>query len=249
MTKKIKILIVSIISIMMICSMFYFLMNSQYMTIKQIEINIDEGDIPPTIISYLQSYKNKNIFKVDCTSIEKKLESNAFIAEARAKVSMSKKLVVNLNKTEVNAIIKTSVNNEVALICNNEIYKIEDEDRSIINNHLLTIEMTEQVFYSLLENNDIEKFDMLSNNIGLLNQYSYLISRVKYDNNVNNSFGFFELELNNTNMVIRFRDKVNALDIKGAIDFAQTLSINREKVTILDVYHGAIVQRNRPLGG
>lgn len=249
LTKKIKIIITSSIFCLSMFIIFISLFNSQYLNIKNIEVEIGEGNVPPTIINYLKKYNNENIFRINCTDIKNDIEKNPFIESAKVKITVSKKMRINLKKTEVNAIIKVIDNETYALLRDKGIFLIDKDDNSIIDNHLIAIEMESSLLNSLLINENLGKFNILVQNLQLLNDSSYLISSVKYDNNVNNSFGFFRLELENTNTVIRVREDVNTQLLKKAIDLATEVGVNREQITVLDVYHGAIIERSSPFGG
>ncbi|NCD04970.1 MAG: FtsQ-type POTRA domain-containing protein [Spirochaetia bacterium] len=247
LTKSKKILLSSIIILMAISSIFFALFNSQYLNINSIEVTIDQGEIPPSLKIILNNYNDKNIFRINCEKIQKQIENNPFIASAKVKITLSKKLRISLKKTQVDAIIRIIGKDEYAILSNKGLYRINNNDNSIIDNQLIQIEMDENVLNSLLKESNLSRFNKFIDNLDLLNDSSYLISSVKYDNNVNNSFGFFRLEFKNTNTIIRVREEVNTQLLKTAIELALNGATNNKKV--LDVYHRAIIERNSSFGG
>ncbi len=249
MTKRNKVIIISLIVIMGIFSIFIILFNSSNLNLEKIEISIDEGDVPSTVVSYLEKYENRNIFKINLNEIISTIENNPFVDSAKAKITLSKNLRISLKKVQVNAIIYEIENKSYAILSDKGIFRVNNEDKSLIDNHLIIIEMKQNVLNALLKQKDFNKFNTLVDNLDLLNDFSYLISSVKYDNNVNNSFGFFKLELENTNTVIRVREQVDSHLLMKAIELAQKYDFNKESQTVLDVYHGAIIERDLPLGG
>ncbi|MGD1821193.1 MAG: hypothetical protein ACPKM0_00320 [Pleomorphochaeta sp.] len=249
MTKKFKMVIISSILFMFVFLLFFSMFNSEYLIIDDIIVTVDKGDIPPSIKTYLKKYQSRNIFKINCKLLDTKMEDNAFIYSAKSKISIGKKLIINLKKNEVNAIIKTIDNENYAILSNKNMYLVDDEDKSLLDSNLLLIEMDNNVFNSLLVNENLNKFEYFINNIDILYDYNYLISSVKYDNNIKNSFGFFELKLNNNNTIIRVREEVDFSLIKSAIKISQELISSSEKYTVLDVYDEAIIKRKLSLGG
>ncbi|MDC7242715.1 MAG: FtsQ-type POTRA domain-containing protein [Sphaerochaetaceae bacterium] len=249
MTKKNKVIMISLIIMMGIFSIFIILFNSSNLNLEKIEISIDEGEVPPSVISYAKKYENINIFKINLEEIRNTIEENPFVDSAKVKITLSKNLRISLKKVKVNAIIYEIENKSYAILSDEGIFSVDNEDKSLIDNHLVIIEMQQNVLNALLKQKDFNKFNNLVANLDILNDFSYLISRVKYDNNVNNSFGFFKLELENTNTVIRVREQVDSHLLIKAIEFAQKNDFNKESQTVLDVYHGAIIERNLPLGG
>ncbi len=249
LTKKNKITIVSIVVLMGISSIFIALFNSPYLNIKSIVVKVEDNHIPPTVVEYLNQYNNKNIFKINCEQIKKEVEKNPFIEKADVKITITKKLTISLIKTEVNAIMNNIEKNSYALLTKDGICIVDDKDKSLINTHLIVIEIKDDVLQALLKKSDLGKFNALVKNLELLNDSSYLISSVKYDNNINNSFGFFKLEFDNTNTEIRVREQVCEQLLLRAIEFAHTPNSNKEIKTVLDVYHEAIIERSMPLGG
>ncbi len=249
MNKKNKIIIISSIVFIFLTLFIYTMINSSYLTISSIEVICDEDEIPPSIVKYITSFDNMNIFRVNCDEIDDYIEKNAFIDSSKSKITIAKKLIITLKKVKVNAIIKSIDNNNYAIISGNRIFKVNENDYSLIDSNLLLIEMNNKVLNSLLNNNDLNKFKQFIKNMDTLNEYCYLISSVKYDNNVNNSFGFFKLKLNNDSTLIRIREEVDSLIIKKAINLSQEINVNTEDYIVLDVYHEAIVQRNVSLGG
>jgi hypothetical protein len=249
LTKKNKVIVTSLIIVMGILSIFIILFNSSNLNLEKIEISIDEGDVPSTVISYVKKYENNNIFKINLEEIKNTIEKNPFVDSANVKITLSKKLRISLKKVEVNAIIYEIENKSYAILSDEGIFRVNNEDKSLIDSHLVIIEMQQNVLNVLLKQKNFNKFNTLVDNLDLLNDFSYLISSVKYDNNVNNSFGFFKLELENTNTVIRVREQVDSHLLIKAIEFAQKNDFSNESQTVLDVYHGAIIERNLPLGG
>jgi hypothetical protein len=249
LSNKSKILLSSIIVLFAISSIFVALFNSQYLNIRVIEVSVDRGEVPPSVINYLKIYENENIFRINTNSLKQALENNPFIESAKIKITVSKKMTINLIKTKVNAIIKVIEKDAFALLSEEGLFLIEKEDLSIVDTQLIVIEMKQHLLNSLLINEYLGKFSILVGNLDLLNDSYYLISSVKYDNNVNNGFGFFKLELANTNTVIRVRQRVNTQLLEKAIDLAQEKRVNDQSITVLDVYHGAIIERSRPFGG
>lgn len=249
MNKKFKIIIISSLLLMFISAFFYTLFTSSYLNISEIVVNINEGEIPPSIEEYINSYNNKNMFKIDCKEIDKYIERNALIESSKTKITISKKIIINLKKREVNAIIETIDKKNYAILSDKKLYLIDKRDISILNNNILLIEMNNTVLNSLINNSEIIKFQQFINIIKLLDQYCYLISSVKYDNNVKNSFGFFNLKLNNNYTLIRIREEVDSCLVEKAIELSQEINLNLHDNMILDVYHEAIIERNMPLGG
>lgn len=247
MTKNNKILISSIIIIMAVLSIFFALFNSPYLNVNEIEVTIDKGEIPPSIKILLNNYNNKNIFRINCEKLQNQIETNSLISSAKVKITITKKLRINLKKTQVDAIINIIGKDEYAILSNKGLYRINKNDNSIIDNQLIQIDMEENVLNSLLKESNLSRFNKFIANLDLLNDSSYLISSVKYDNNVNNSFGFFRLKFKNTDTIIRVREEVNTQVLKTAIEFALNDVNNNNKV--LDVYHRAIIDRNSSFGG
>lgn len=249
LNKRNRTLILLSIVIVAIVLIFLLLYNSSYLNISQVIISCDEGETPPSVVKYLNKYNDMNILKINCGTIEDELELNPFIESAKATITISKKLRINLKKIKVNAIIHVIESNSYALLSEKGISKINEDDISLLDTHLITIEMLEDVLNALLKQDNLGKFNNFIEKLDLLNEFAYLISSVKYDNNVNNSFGFFELEIENTNTVIRVREQVSSQILLKAISFAQKGSLNKEEKTVLDVYHGAIIERYMPFGG
>lgn len=249
LNKKNKLIITSSILFIFLTLLFYSMFNSKYLTIVDIEVIVDQGEIPPSIYDYIKKYNHMNIFRINCKEIDSYIENNAFIDQSKSKITIGKKLIIDLKKIKVDAIIKSIDNNNYAIISDNEIFKVIEKDYSLIDSNLLLIEMNNKVLNSLLNNNNINKFKHFIENMDTLYEYCYLISSVKYDNNINNSFGFLELKLNNDTTLIRIRNEVDSLIIKKAIELSQELSANNKEDTVLDVYHEAIIKRNLSLGG
>eukprot|EP00831_Metopus_contortus_P026781 TRINITY_DN22697_c0_g1_i1.p1 TRINITY_DN22697_c0_g1~~TRINITY_DN22697_c0_g1_i1.p1 ORF type:complete len:279 (+),score=24.73 TRINITY_DN22697_c0_g1_i1:418-1254(+) len=242
LTKNKKILMSSIIIFIAIFSIFVALFNSQYLNIDTIEVTIDQGEIPPSLKQLLNNYNDKNIFRINCEKLQKQIENNPFIASAKVKITISKKLRINLKKTQVDAIIRIIGKDEYAILSNKGLYRINNNDNSIIDNQIIQIEMDENVLNSLLKESNLSRFNKFIDKLDLLNDSSYLISSVKYDNNVNNSFGFFRLEFKNTNRIIWFCEEVNTQLLKTPNELA--LNGAKKNTKVLDVYHRAIIQRN-----
>ncbi len=250
MTKALKYSLYFILSLIIILLLLYFLSNSESFEIKEVVVKIDKGEIPPSIINYSKEFNHKNIFKINTSIIDSYNKDNAFILDSKTKISISKKLIISLKKNEVDAIIRKIETEDYYLLSGEGVNSIENIDKSIIDNNLLLIEANENVIDSLAHVDKINKFQDFINYIDILYDYHYLISSVKYDNNVNNSFGFFELKLKNRdNILIRIRDKVDTTMIEKALKLSQSINSEEKNDKVLDVYHGAIVLRNMSFGG
>ena len=249
MIKKNKIIILSSLFAISITIIFTLLYNSAYLNISQVIISCDQGSVPPSIVKYLDKYNNMNILKINCETVRQDLELNPFIESAKVEITVSKKMRISLKKIKVNAIIHVIEGNSYALVSEKGIFKVDNEDIILLDTHFITIEMLESVLNALLKQKDLGKFNNLVEYLDILNESAYLISSVKYDNNVNNSFGFFELEIENSNTVIRVREQVGAQILLKAISFAQKVGLNKDTKTVLDIYHGAIIERYLPFGG
>ena len=250
MSKVLKYSLYIILSSLIIFLFLFFLSNSKSFEINEVIVKIDKGEIPPSIIKFSKEFKHKNILKINSSKIDCINETNAFILESKTKITISKKLIISLKKNEVDAIIKKIESDDYYLLRNESMKYIETIDKSIIDNNLLLIEVNDNVIESLVQNEELIKFHNFINYIDILYDYHYLISCVKYDNNVNNSFGFFELKLKNkNNILIRVRDKVDTTMIENALKLSQSINSDEKNNKVLDVYHGAIVLRNLSFGG
>ena len=97
------------------------LIDFQLFKIKDIEIFEDKTNInnsvKETIENDLTIFKNKNIFLLDKSQIEKKITDNSWISNFSIKKKYPSKLIVNLKKTE--PIAKIIVDNEILYIGSN----------------------------------------------------------------------------------------------------------------------------------
>ncbi len=242
--KRIKYVLIIILTILMTFC-FIALRKSDRLKIDKVEIIADDDKIPQSIYEYLESIKGQNILFLNKNRVETNIKNNSLIESIQIKREFPKKLIIYLKKSQVNGILLyNDAKMGYAILVDNKVLKINSEDVDSLSKDLLVVECNEDSLKSLLNNDDISLF---SQQFNILSDNYHLISNVYYSNRENVNDGFFDVSLNGINATLRFRETFDETEFKTALKLANTLvsSHNGENNIILDVYHGAIVERQK----
>lgn len=242
--KKITLGLIILLTILL-TFLFVVLRKSDKLKIEKVEIVCDNGKVPQSIYEYLDSFKGQNILFLNKKTIETNLFNNPLIESIQIKREFPKKLIFYLKKRQVNAILHyNDANIGYAILANDKVMKINNEDVDSLSKELLIIDCDYDSMNLLMSSDNISSFNQELNII--MNNF-HLISSVYYCNRGNVNDGFFEIKLNGINALLRFREFFDEVEFRTALTMANNIesSHSSDNNIILDLYHGAIVERQK----
>ncbi|MBK5199941.1 MAG: FtsQ-type POTRA domain-containing protein [Spirochaetaceae bacterium] len=221
------------------------LRKSDRLKIEKVEIICDKDKVPKSVYDYLDSLKGQNILFINKKTIETKVKNNPVIESIQIKREFPKKIIFYLKKRQVNVILRYNNGNiGSAILANARVMSINNEDVDSLSKGLIIIECDQDSLNLLIDSENISSFNK-EFNIILANYH--LISSVYYCNRGSVEAGFFEIKLNDINALLRFREFFDEAEFRTALIMANNIESSHSVDTniILDVYHGAIVERQK----
>lgn len=239
---KIKLLIM-ILATFLITFSLIVLLKSENFKIEKIEIINEDGKIPQSLNDYFNSFIGKNILLFNKKATQTILNNNPYIESIHIKRVFPKKLIFYLKKSPVNGILH--YNDEkigYAILINAKVFAIDEGDIDSLGKEIVRIECNLDSFNLLLSSDNISSF---INEVNIIRDNYHYIDKVHYSNRGDVNEGLFEIELNGINALLRFRNFFSEEEFRNALAIANNLekSNSSDKKNILDLYHGAIVER------
>lgn len=247
MSKRLFLLILSFFILSLMAFSIIALYNSDKYKIETIEISVNEGSVPLSTITEVEKYKGENLIFLERKYIISTLLNNPLIESIQIKREFPKKMRIYLIKSQVNAIMKITDGNQILwnILVGNKILPIVEADLKSLGGNIITVECNSETAQILNDNLLRDNKKLFLESIRVINNNSYLISNIKYDNNVKNNSGVFEITLKDLKTVLRFKKGLDEEIFVNSFNLANQLFDGeiKEQKTILDIYHGTVVER------
>jgi hypothetical protein len=235
--------IISTLLIILCLVLTLALYKSDKFDILNIEIFVDAGECPETIVEEIDELKGLNMLFFNEKKINNILLNNSLIGSIQIKRDFPKNLRIYLIKSQVNAIIIYYEGNAKAYsIIGEKLLPVNEKDIDSLDDSVIKILSDKDSFIHLKESGEM---DLFLASIDVIKANSYLISSINYSNNGMIGNQYFDIYLNSLNVVLRFRESFDKESFKSALEIAREVyDYNYDSKIILDIYHGAIVERH-----
>jgi hypothetical protein len=242
MNNKTVIIIILLIIFSMVLTLFLY--KSDNFDIQNIEIIMEQGDCPQSFVEEINKLKGQNLLFLNKKTINNIKINNALIESIQIKRDFPKNLRIYLKKSPVNAIISYYEDSAIYYsIIDGKLQTLNGKDITSLEPSVTRIESDKDSVIYLKESGNL---DLFLSSIDVIKANSYLISGINYSNNGIIGNQYFDISIDSINSVFRFRESFDEESFKNALKIAKDI-YNKDSYDykiILDIYHGAIVERH-----
>jgi hypothetical protein len=239
---KNRILIIIALIIMFSLVLSLALLKSSKFDIENIEITVDEGTCPVSTLEEIAKLKGQNMLFLNKKGTNNILENNSLIGSIQINRDFPKNLRIYLKKSQVNGIIiyYESKANAYSII-DEKLFALDERDIDSLDDSVIRIISDKDSVVHLKESGEM---DLFLSSIDVIKDNFYLISSINYSNNGMIGNQYFDIYLDSINVMLRFRESFDNESFKNALKIAKDIDNNYDSKIILDIYHGAIVERH-----
>ncbi len=246
-------IILFILAAVLAVTVFYAVRYMDFFAIDRITVT-GMDQVPHSVSRILVSCHGLNRFRVDVDEMEEAVEDNPLVAQCIVKFSFPAHMEVALIPSDEKCLL--SDGESYYLMDDGRPVELAGEDSATYAGEMCTLEVSKSLVEYMQRYGAPASFNQILDLVERVNETnSWLITRIKYDNNTTGGFGQIVLTLDPLNSRLYVRERVSAQRIGDSIRVIQA-SIEDDPAGSIgfgmrrwDLYSDALVRRDMEKDG